>query len=294
MENSGQSETINVVLRPATREDVSSCGRICYDAFKSVSEAHNFPSDWRSREEASSAMNSILSHPGFYGVVAELDGQVVGSCFLDERSRVVGLGPITVDPAHQSGSVGRQLIEHSLDRIDQQGKDGVRLVQVAYNNPSLSLYMKLGFEVREPLANMQGPSIDLELPGYTVRPIEEAEVDVCSQIYRRIHGYDRSRELGEAIQTGTARLVEQDDQVMGYATVIGFRGHAVAETNEALKALIAAAGEFVGTGFLLPSRNGEVFRWCLSKGLRIVQQMTYMSRGLYKDPEGAFLPSILA
>ena len=46
-------------------------------------------------------------------------------------------------------------------------------------------------------------------------------------------------------------------------------------------------------GLLLPSRNGEVFRWCLARGLRVVQPMTLMSLGLYNEPRGAFLPSIL-
>ena len=285
---------MNLVLRPATRDDAPDCGDICYEAFRSVAETHKFPSDWRSPDDATNAITSILSHPGFYGVVAEGDGRVVGSCFLDERSSVVGLGPVTVDPTLQAGSIGRRLIEHSLNRVGQQSKDGVRLVQAAYNNQSLSLYAKMGFEVREPLANMQGIPLGLELPGYRVRPILENEVNACNEICRHSNGYDRSRELGEAIAAGTARLVEHNGRVLGYATAIGFRGHAVAETNEALKALIAAAGEFSGTGFLLPIRNGEVFRWCLSKGLRIVQQMTYMSLGVYKDPEGPFLPSILA
>ena len=285
---------MKVVLRPATVEDAPACGNICYEAFRSVADTHNFPSDWRSSDDATSAITSILSHPSFYGVVAEGDTRVVGSCFLDERSSVVGLGPITVDPALQAGSIGRRLIEHALNRVDQQVKDGVRLVQAAYNNQSLSLYAKMGFEVREPLANMQGTLIGAEFPGYRVRPIRENEIDVCNEICRDSHGYDRSRELGEAIDAGTARLVEHDNGVLGYATLIGFRGHAVAETDAALKALIAAAGEFTGTGFLLPSRNGDVFRWCLSGGLRVVQQMTYMSRGMYQDPEGAFLPSILS
>ena len=285
---------MNVTLRPAIPADASFCGRICYDAFRSVSETHNAPSDWPSAEIATSAMEAVLAHSGFYGVVAEKSGQVVGSCFLDERSSVVGLGPITVDPAHQADSVGRRLMEHSLHRIDQQGKEGVRLVQAAYNSQSLSLYAKLGFELREPLVNIQGASINPALAGYEVRPVREGEIEGCGQIYRHIHGYDRTLELKEAIEAGTARLVEADDRVLGYATAIGFRGHAVAETNDALKALIAAAGEFAGTGFLLPGRNSEVLSWCLSKGLRIVQQMTYMSRGFYRQPEGAFLPSILS
>jgi hypothetical protein len=34
-------------------------------------------------------------------------------------------------------------------------------------------------------------------------------------------------------------------------------------------------------------------RWCLENGLRIVQPLTLMSKGLYQEPRGAFLPSIL-
>ena len=74
----------------------------------------------------------------------------------------------------------------------------------------------------------------------------------------------------------------------------GFSGHAVGESNAEIQALIGAASEFVGPGFLLPTRNGELFRWCLAHGLRVVYLMTLMSMGLYNEPQGAFLPSIVA
>jgi hypothetical protein len=35
-----------------------------------------------------------------------------------------------------------------------------------------------------------------------------------------------------------------------------------------------------------------MLRWCLDNGLRIVQPMTLMSKGLYNEPAGAWLPSI--
>jgi hypothetical protein len=43
----------------------------------------------------------------------------------------------------------------------------------------------------------------------------------------------------------------------------------------------------------VPSRNSELFRWCLAHGLKVVEPMTLMSLGLYNEPKGAFLPSIL-
>lgn len=109
----------------------------------------------------------------------------------------------------------------------------------------------------------------------------------------KVHGHDRRGELLDAIKQGTATLVEHGGRITGYATPVAFFGHAVGETNEELKALIGAAPAFPGPGFLLPTRNGELFRWCLDHGLRVVQPVTLMSVGLYNEPAGAFLPSVL-
>jgi hypothetical protein len=58
-------------------------------------------------------------------------------------------------------------------------------------------------------------------------------------------------------------------------------------------ALIAAAPEFTGPGFLLPTRNYEVFSWCLANGLRLIAPMTLMTTGLYNEPAGAYLVCVL-
>ena len=284
---------MNVTLRPGNAGDAQRCGAICHDAFKAIAEQHNFPPDFPSPEVAVALLTGLLAHPGFYAVVAELDGRVVGSNFLDERSTVAGIGPITVDPTVQNRAVGRQLMQHVLDRVTQRRFPGVRLVQSAYHNRSLSLYARLGFVAREPLSTMQGPPIAAHVPGYTVRPATERDLDACNRVCAKVHGHDRRGELLDAIQQGSATLVEHGGRVTGYAAPIAFFGHAVGETNDALKALIGAAPAFPGPGFLLPTRNGELFRWCLDHGLRVVQPMTLMSVGLYNEPAGAFLPSIL-
>ena len=284
---------MDVKLRPAKPEDAEVCGQICYDAFLKIAEQHNFPPDSPTVEVATEFLSELLSHPGFYGVVAEVDGKIVGSNFLDERASVVGLGPITVDPEVQNARVGRELMEHALDRARSEGRPSVRLVQAAYHNRSLCLYAKLGFELREPLCCIQGNPIEKAIAGYPVRSATERDLAACNELCRSVHGYDRGRELADAIQAGTATIVEHDDAISGYATMIGFAGYAVGKSNADLKALIGAAPEYSGPGFLLPTRNGELFRWCLEEGLRVVQPMIYMSVGLYSEPQGAYLPSIL-
>jgi len=284
---------MEVTLRPGTPNDAEACGVICYEAFKRISEQHNFPPDFPSPEPAIGLLSQLLAGPDVYSVVAERDGKVVGSNFLWEKAIIAGVGPITIDPAAQDKAIGRRLMEAVLRRAEERRFAGVRLVQAAYHNRSLSLYTKLGFDTREPLSLVNGPALDLKILGYAVRPATERDLSACNRLSFAVHGYERSAELQDAIIQGTASVVEHDGRLTGYTTAIGFISHAVGKSNEDLKALIGAATEFFGPGFLLPTRNSDLLRWCLAHGLRVVQPMTLMSTGLYNEPRGAFLPSII-
>lgn len=280
-------------LRSGTPEDAEICGRICYSAFKTISEAHGFTPDFPAPEIAVGLLKWMLTHREFYSVIAEIDGRIVGSNFLDERNNIAGVGPITVDPTVQNRAIGRRLMDAVHERAAQKNFAGVRLIQAGFHSRSLSLYAKLGYDVREHLACMQGNALGVSIEGHDVRSANEADIENCNRLCREVHGHDRAGELRDAVAQGSATVVEHDGRITGYGTVIGFFGHAVGESNKDLKALIGAAREFAGPGFLLPTRNGDLFRWCLNNGLRVAQPMTLMSKGLYNEPAGAFLPSIL-
>lgn len=284
---------MNIILRQGRPEDARRSGLICYEAFKAIAEQHRFPPDFPSADVATGVMSSLLKRPDIHSVVAEIDGNLVGSNFLWESGTIAGVGPITVDPNLQNGQVGKQLMNHVLERARARRFAGTRLVQAAYHCRSLSLYAKLGFVVREPLVTLQGRPLGLEVAGFTVRQAAERDLEYCNELCRKVHGHDRSDELRDAIDQKTASVVEHDGRISGYATMIGFYGHAIGETNEDMKALIGAATSFAGPGLLMPSRNAELFQWCLNRGLRVVQPMTLMSLGLYNEPAGAFLPSVI-
>ncbi len=283
----------DVVIRPATAQDIPVCADICYRAFASISAAHNFPCDFPHPEAAAGAIGALFSAPDIYSVVAETNGRILGSNCLDERSIIHGIGPITVDPETQNHGVGRKLMEAVLERSQQRGAAGARLVQAAFHNRSLSLYASLGFDIREPLAVMQGRTHERSIPGCTVRPATDADLPACNALSHRVHGFDRGTELAQAIQQGAALVTERGGRITAYASHLAFFGHATAESNADLQALIASVDSFAGPGILVPSRNAELFRWCLSNGLRVVEPMTLMSMGLYNEPAGAFLPSVL-
>jgi ribosomal protein S18 acetylase RimI-like enzyme len=143
---------MSVCLRRGTAADATTLGQICYSAFKAIAEAHNFPPDFPNADAATALLAGFISHDGIFDVVAEVDGKIVGSNFLDERNPISGVGPITVSPALQNDGAGRALMRAVLDRAEERGFSGTRLLQASYHNRSLALYLKLGFEVREQLA----------------------------------------------------------------------------------------------------------------------------------------------
>ena len=284
---------MSVILRPGAPADAAICGPICFEAFKAINDTHQFPPDFPSPEIATGLLSMLLSHPGFYSVVAEADGKIVGSNFLDERGPVSGVGPITVDPAIQNKTIGRRLMIAVLDRAAERRAAGIRLLQSAFHNRSLCLYTKLGFDSRETISKVDGAAIKLNIPGYEVRPAQSSDMAACNDLCRRVHGHDRGGELQDGIKGGTARVVEHLGAITAYASDVAFFGHAVAENNQGLKALIGAASGFPGGGILVPTRNSELLRWCLLHDLRLVHQMTLMTIGLYNEPGGAYLPSVL-
>src|SRR5213593_3644004 len=198
---------MDIKVRSGTPADAEICGRICYNAFKTISEAHGFAPDFPTSEVAISLLTWMLGNPKFYSVVAEIDGRIVGSNFLDERNTIAGVGPITVDPTVQNCA-------------------GVRLIQAGFHTRSLSLYAKLGYEVREHLACIQGKPLGISIEGHVVRAATKADLEDCNRMCREVHGHDRSGELQDAIARGSATVVEHDGRITGYGTIIGFFGHA--------------------------------------------------------------------
>jgi GNAT superfamily N-acetyltransferase len=283
---------VGLTLREAVPADIPGAGRILFDAFASVADRHGFPRDFGTVEVATGCIRGLVTNPGFHGVVAERDGTLVGSSFLDERSVISAVGPVSVDPAAQDGRVGRALMEAMLQRAADRGGVGVRLIQISYHNRSLCLYAKLGFDVRETFAAMYGPAPDRTPAGSTVRLATRDDEAAANALCVRVHGFDRAVELRHAIDKGRGLVVMRDGRVTGYTTGINYFSHSVAETTDDLRALIGAGGAIEPPGVIVPLSDPELFRWALAQGLRVFFVMNLMSVGMYQEPRGAYLPSI--
>jgi hypothetical protein len=103
-------------------------------------------------------------------------------------------------------------MQHMIDRAARNQAPGLRLVQSGYHLRSLCLYTKLGFAVREHLANLQGPPVRISIPGCIVRPATGTDAATSDLLCRAVHGHERGRDLRDAVDEGAASVVERRAQ----------------------------------------------------------------------------------
>ncbi len=205
------------------------------------------------------------------------------------------IGLLSVHPSAEGGGVGRMLMDAALSQARKQNKEQIRLVQSPSHIRSFVLYTKSGFTLREPLFLVQGKPLKLgAIAGSAnVRHVRnERDVCACNEFCKWVYGFSREMELRKAKDQDIATMIEQDGAITGYATGIGIMCHAVAKSNEYLKALIANAPYILGPGFFVPARNREVISWLLENGFQIGWPANLMTMGPYQEHLMPFLPSV--
>jgi predicted N-acetyltransferase YhbS len=287
---------MDLIIRPIDQNDAENCGRIGYEAHKTISSAHGYPSELPSEEFGIGLIRGLLDNPNSWGVLAERQGEILGSIFLHEfpPSPVAVIGPLTVHPSAEGG-VGKILMDAALMRAREQNHDQIRLVQSPSHIRSFVLYTKSGFILREPLFLMQGQRLkggNITSSGNVHLVRDDNDVSVCDGLCISVHGFSREMELRQAKDQGVATMIERDGIITGYAAGIGILCHAVAKSNEDLEALIDNASAILGPGFFVPARNREIINWLLENGFKIGWPANLMTIGPYQEPLMPFLPSL--
>ncbi len=286
---------MDIHIRSMKQEDVEICGLLCYQAFKNSADRHNFRPDHPSLEFSIQLAQSSFANPQIFSIVAESDGRIIGSNYLSEYDIVRAVGPLSVDPNAQSEGAGRELMKAVIERGTRS--KSIRLVQDAFNQASLSLYASLGFDVKEPLVMLEG-RVKGDVPSnIEIRPLQEKDFAECAELCRRVHGIERTGEMKNTPPFLTSFVAVRDRRISAYASAPHFwaLNHAVAESEKDMQALLAGVGNMSGErpiSFLLPTRQTDLFRWCLNKGMRVIKPATLMAMGEYQEPYGYYLPSV--
>jgi GNAT superfamily N-acetyltransferase len=287
---------MSLIVRPIEQNDAEICGKIGYEAHKTISSAHGYHSEQPSEEFGIGLIKRLLDNPNSWGVLAERQGKTLGSIFLHKfpPSPVVVIGPLTVHPSSEGG-VGKKLMYAALDYARKQNHNQIRLVQSPSHIRSFVLYTKTGFYLREPLFLMEGQPLNISInkSSTAVRPVhDDSDIFECNGLCMLTYGFSREMELRQAKDQGVATMIERDGVITGYAAGIGIFGHAVAKSNEDLKSLIANASAILGPGFFVPARNHEIINWLLEKGFQIGWPANLMTIGPYQEPQIPYLPSL--
>ena len=289
-----------ISVRTATPEDGLVAGQICFNAFSAISAAHGFPCDLPSSEAGIGLLSMMFSSPGFYCVVAEHDGRIVGSNCLDERSVIRGTG--SRSPSTRTYKTSASVASSCRPRwtARRRGRalpESVSSVQAAFHNRSFSLYTSLGFDIREPLSCLRGADApNGTFPDALCDPLNLYDADACNALSRRVHGFDRGVDLAQAIEQGTARVVERGASPHR-TPLLHARSPAIrtAEMNiEPTSPAITSAGPFGSWNTPVPSRNSVLP--ALVPGDAACESFSPMilkwSTRLYNDPKRRTFPSV--
>jgi GNAT superfamily N-acetyltransferase len=280
-------------LVPATEEEIPRLSQICHEAFSALHDRCGVERDIPSPEVGQMIISQTVMRPDYTGVMALLDGEIVGSNFLTFSDEVAGVGPITVDPTVQSKGLGRVLMQWAIDEARRRELREVRLFQEAINTTSLSLYTSLGFDWRDTGILMQAVPATEEDPH--VRPITEDDLSAIADLSQLSYGFSRSNDAAQLIASTIPGFVKLRDGKPAAYLFGSLFGHAGAETEEDLLELTAQAARHLPpplAKFICPMSRPGLFRRALAAGHRTGKVLSYMSLGEFTPPPGAHFPSI--
>lgn len=278
-------------------EQADAVGTMVYEAFRDIAEHHNFDPAFSSPELAQLIVRLLAQTEELESYLLVEDGRPLACNFGDERDDVVGIGPVAVAVDQQGRGLGRQIMEALIEQVEQRGFTSLRLTQSAYNMQSFSLYHKLGFDAKHLLANLHGRPPADEAPSDPVRDYTPDDLDACDALHREVHGIGRRHDIEFFANFAPPVVVERDGQVAGYLTRFPgdavFVMHGVARDEQALADLIigTAQKESGELSLLMPADHPETLRWAMGHGFRLGELNSYMVRGDYQQPMGAWIPS---
>jgi len=258
---------VSVTLRQRGRPDAEPCGRICYAAFTRINTEHGFPPDFPGVEVAIGLLSMTFNHPGFYAVVAERDGRIVGrQCdgrALGDRRHAVR-SPSThqnaepVAPDASSCSTCSTELPRAAFRACGSCRRRFTTVRCRSTRSSGSM--------RASRSRHAGPAPLRAAPRPArVRPAREG--DALPSATASVSACTATRETGEVSDANPARERPSSSSTAaasrGYATGLAFFAHAVGETDDDVTAECAAwghrrPGSLVGRGRRTPTSCDEV------------------------------------
>jgi hypothetical protein len=284
--HAGKGESVDLDaldIRPPTLADVDAVAVQMCDAFDGFNHSVGLSNEFTSLAFGVWVVKMCTQYEQGLIAVRKSDGAIMGSVFVDETDVIggaVGCGPWSAKWGALGSGVGRELVTRIVSQSLRHGAKSMRLIQIAANNASFSLYSSLGFDVREPVMAWKGllrpDFIEQEIAkgaalGFSVRPMRFQDVQACDVLCKDCNGISRAGEMsgsfhnehnqgkpGAMEEASATKLVlttrvksplsavglcdsRGQERIVGYCTGLGAIDHAVTYTQEGMQFLIASA-----------------------------------------------------
>jgi len=220
---------MDLELRASVAEDENDLAPIMHRAFSEFNISVGIPpdADFDNVEIAKNFLHGLLQSSNSYGITAfdKASGLPIGAAFLNFTGESVqAVGPVFIDPDVNNKGAGKALMNALIERAKATNATSIRLVQIAANTKSFSLYAKLGFQPVECVSYFEG-SMDKKLhtgasviPGFKVKRMEESDVHACSELYKSALGHDWETDIREMLQRNPGNTwVVVKDGILQYA-----------------------------------------------------------------------------
>lgn len=161
-----------------------------------------------------------IEHPGCEVIVADLDGEVVGTAVATINGPVAWIGTIWVAAAHRRLGLGQTLTRAVMDAAEAAGCRTQVLVATSAGRP---LYERLGFEVTSWYLTMEAPGRGGTVVTPGTERVREArpgdDLPAMADLDRAATGEDRAHLLRAFVTGASTRVVVEPTEA---ARVRGF------------------------------------------------------------------------
>jgi GNAT superfamily N-acetyltransferase len=235
--------------------------------------------DWGVRREW---LEFATTQPECTPIVADVDGEVVGTGVGTANGPVGWIGTIFIAPDRRGRGLGRALTQAIIDRLESAGCRSLALVATSEGR---RLYERMGFELQSRYHVLQAIGLPPATVPEGVRVFDPGDLPGIEQLDRAGTGEDRAHAIRRYADAETTRVTtDEDGAVEGYVLRAPWGGGATIarSPDAALRILTArrrAAGPEGRVRLGILDENAEGLARLMDMGLRLTWSAPRMVRG---------------
>ncbi len=269
-----------ITYRPGTLEDSHAVFQVFVRAIMDYSERMNVmaltggndPEVLKSMWERRKPMFEFLARTSPHFWVAEQDGEIVAYARSLEHDGLIELTEFFVNPLHQSGGLGRQLLADAFPQTDSP----LRAIIATLDERALARYLKAGVYARFPLKYFyrQAEKVDFNTD-LIIEPMQlKVHLEKMNQIDKQVIGHSRPAVHEWIASTRDGFVYKRGGEIVGYGYAGASSGpFAMLDEND-FPAVLAHAESFLADtggefGVETPLINKKAIQYFLDRKFKI-------------------------